>query len=194
MLLVDYWKRPVTPPETSTKSGAFPQSPGDVNDMMQSVDEHDMGMPDQGPSDSLQQARAFGDASGIAASSSSIPTTGGNVGGVGGAGGAAGGGGSDKYGQDAIEARIAALNEKLDLNSSKLDNVELPKGIEPEPSVLSDSGAPRRDAVNRILEEANAHNQGQPSMQDSGSSSMSGVQSAPPPMDVPETWILEREP
>ena len=115
-----------------------------VNEMMQDASGDRMGMdPGMGggeanPRESLQSARGFSDASAIA-SSGRMPSM--NPQG-------------DKYGQDAVNARIAALNEKLDLNSSRLDNVELPSGMDPTPSVFS--GGQRRDAVNRILEEAGA--------------------------------------
>lgn len=127
-------------PESSTRSGAYQLSSSMVNEMMQdaSGDSMRMGGEDANPRESLQSARGFSDASAIA-SSGRMPSM--NPQG-------------DKYGQDAVNARIAALNEKLDLNSSRLDNVELPGGMDPTPSVFS--GGQRRDAVNRILEEAGA--------------------------------------
>ncbi|MEZ4537395.1 MAG: hypothetical protein R3D26_20705 [Cyanobacteriota/Melainabacteria group bacterium] len=131
-------------PESSTRSGAYQLSSSMVNEMMQDASGDRMGMePGMGggeanPRESLQSARGFSDASAIA-SSGRMPSM--NPQG-------------DKYGQDAVNARIAALNEKLDLNSSRLDNVELPSGMDPTPSVFS--GGQRRDAVNRILEEAGA--------------------------------------
>lgn len=137
-------------PESSTRSGAYQLSSSMVNEMMQDASGDRMGMDsgrgmDSGmgggeanPRESLQSARGFSDASAIA-SSGRMPSM--NPQG-------------DKYGQDAVNARIAALNEKLDLNSSRLDNVELPSGMDPTPSVFS--GGQRRDAVNRILEEAGA--------------------------------------
>lgn len=80
----------------------------------------------------------------------------------GGAGGAFGGstpartgttGTNSSYSQDAVNARIAELNRKLEQQTSGRENVELPPAPPPDPSVIGDS-VNRRDVVNRIMEEA----------------------------------------
>lgn len=80
----------------------------------------------------------------------------------GGGGGAFGGstpahtgstGTNSSYSQDAVNARIAELNRKLEQQTSGRDNVELPPAPPPDPSVIGDS-VNRRDVVNRIMEEA----------------------------------------
>jgi serine/threonine-protein kinase len=83
-------------------------------------------------------------------------------GGFGGGGGAFGGGidqgrsggtgTNSSYSQDAVNARIAELNRKLEQQSVGRD-VELPPAPAPDPSVIGDS-VNRRDVVNRIMEEA----------------------------------------
>jgi len=92
-------------------------------------------------------------------------TTGGfsGFGGGGGGGGAFAGGDSvrtgggtgtnSSYSQDAVNARIAELNRKLEQQSAGRENMELPTAPAPEPSVIGDS-VNRRDVVNRIMEEA----------------------------------------
>ena len=164
-------------PESSSKSGAYQLSPSQVNEMMQDTTD---GFPGGDQGGSLSQARAFGDASAIA-SSGAMPAMG------------SASQSKDKYGTDAVNARIAALNEKLDLNSSKLDDVELPKGMEPTPSVFS--GGQRRDAVNRILEEASSQSGAMP--QDAADTSQysmdaagSGVHSTPN-MEEPAPYTME---
>ncbi|MBX9668228.1 MAG: protein kinase [Candidatus Obscuribacterales bacterium] len=57
------------------------------------------------------------------------------------------------YSQDAVNARIAELNRKLEQTSANRANMELPPAPAPEPSVISEP-MNRRDVVNRIMEEA----------------------------------------
>lgn len=59
---------------------------------------------------------------------------------------------NSSYSQDAVNARIAELNRKLEQQSLGRD-VELPPAPPPDPSVIGDS-MNRRDVVNRIMEEA----------------------------------------
>jgi len=54
------------------------------------------------------------------------------------------------YSQDAVNARIAELNKKLEQQSLGGLNAELPPAMAPDPSVIPD----RREVVNRIMEEA----------------------------------------
>lgn len=54
------------------------------------------------------------------------------------------------YSQDAVNARIAELNKKLEQQSLGGMNAELPPAMAPDPSVIPD----RREVVNRIMEEA----------------------------------------
>lgn len=61
---------------------------------------------------------------------------------------------NSSYSQDAVNARIAELNRKLEAQSSTgRQNIELPPAPAPDPSVIGDS-VNRRDVVNRIMEEA----------------------------------------
>ncbi len=60
-------------------------------------------------------------------------------------------GSNSSYSQDAVNARIAELNRKLEQQSIGKD-VELPQAPPPDPSVIGEVN--RRDVVNRIMEEA----------------------------------------
>jgi hypothetical protein len=60
------------------------------------------------------------------------------------------GAGAGAYTQDAVNARIAELNKKLEQQSMGGINAELPPAMQPDPSVIPD----RREVVNRIMEEA----------------------------------------
>ncbi|MDZ4836095.1 MAG: protein kinase [Candidatus Melainabacteria bacterium] len=62
-------------------------------------------------------------------------------------------GSNSSYSQDAVNARIAELNRKLEQQSLGRQDVELPQAPPPDPSVIGDSPN-RRDVVNRIMEEA----------------------------------------
>ncbi len=70
-----------------------------------------------------------------------------------GAGRTGGTGTNSSYSQDAVNARIAELNRKLEAQTTGRQNVELPPAPAPDPSVIGDS-VNRRDVVNRIMEEA----------------------------------------
>lgn len=65
---------------------------------------------------------------------------------------------NSSYSQDAVNARIAELNKKLEQQSIGRKDVELPQAPPPDPSVIGDSPN-RRDVVNRIMEEAGKRHQ-----------------------------------
>ncbi len=67
-------------------------------------------------------------------------------------------GSNSSYSQDAVNARIAELNRKLEQQSIGRKDVELPQAPPPDPSVIGDSPN-RRDVVNRIMEEAGKRHQ-----------------------------------